>query len=108
MAFHEPEGRSAADMNGGRCFLQTVAVLVVFTVARGYGLLGPAAVAMSLAAASAGGLDEPGRQAAHRARDPGERGSARTERSVPGHAGQEQRLPKGPRLDGSGGRAGYP
>ena len=52
MAFHEPEGRSAADMNGGRCFLQTVAVLVVFTVARGYGLLGPAAVAMSLLTAA--------------------------------------------------------
>lgn len=35
-------------MNGGRCFVQTVGVLVVFTVARAFGLLGPSAVAVSL------------------------------------------------------------
>jgi membrane protease YdiL (CAAX protease family) len=39
-------------MKSGRCFLQTVAVLVVFTVARAYGLLGPTAVAVSLLTAA--------------------------------------------------------
>ena len=35
-------------MNAGRCFLQTVAVLVLFTVARTLGLLGPPIVSVSL------------------------------------------------------------
>jgi uncharacterized protein len=35
-------------MNAGRCFVQTVVVLVVFTVARAFGLLGPPAVSISL------------------------------------------------------------
>jgi membrane protease YdiL (CAAX protease family) len=35
-------------MNAGRCFVQTVGVLVVFTVARAFGLLGPPAVSISL------------------------------------------------------------
>ncbi len=35
-------------VNAGRCFVQTVAVLALFTIARGYGLLGPTAVAVSL------------------------------------------------------------
>jgi membrane protease YdiL (CAAX protease family) len=34
-------------MNAGRCFVQTVGVLVLFTVARAFGLLGPPAVAVS-------------------------------------------------------------
>ncbi len=39
-------------MYSGRCFLLTVAVLAVFTVARAYGLLGPTAVAVSLLTAA--------------------------------------------------------
>jgi len=35
-------------VNAGRCFLQTVAVLVLFTVARTLGLLGPPIVSVSL------------------------------------------------------------
>jgi membrane protease YdiL (CAAX protease family) len=35
-------------MNAGRCFVQTVVVLVVFTVARAFGLLGPPAISISL------------------------------------------------------------
>jgi uncharacterized protein len=35
-------------VKASRCFAQTVAVLALFTVARGYGLLGPTAVAVSL------------------------------------------------------------
>jgi uncharacterized protein len=35
-------------VKAGRCFAQAVAVLALFTVARGYGLLGPTAVAVSL------------------------------------------------------------
>jgi uncharacterized protein len=35
-------------MNAGRCFVQTVAVLAAFTVARSFGLLGPAVIAVSL------------------------------------------------------------
>jgi uncharacterized protein len=35
-------------MNAGRCFVQTVGVLVLFTVARAFGLLGPPAVAASV------------------------------------------------------------
>jgi membrane protease YdiL (CAAX protease family) len=35
-------------MNAGRCFVQTVGVLVLFTVARAFGLLGPPAVAVSV------------------------------------------------------------
>jgi len=35
-------------VKAGRCFAQTVAVLALFTVARGYGLLGPTAVAVSV------------------------------------------------------------
>src|SRR5215475_13782705 len=35
-------------MNAGRCFVLAVAVLAAFTVARSFGLLGPAAVAVSL------------------------------------------------------------
>lgn len=35
-------------MSAGRCFLQTVGVLVVFTVARAFGLLGPPVVSISL------------------------------------------------------------
>ncbi|HEY1347050.1 MAG TPA: CPBP family intramembrane glutamic endopeptidase [Streptosporangiaceae bacterium] len=39
-------------MKAGRCFVQTVAVLALFTVARPFGLLGPAAVAVSLLTAA--------------------------------------------------------
>ncbi len=39
-------------MRAGRCFVQTVGVLVVFTVARAFGLLGPPAVAVSLLVAA--------------------------------------------------------
>ena len=39
-------------MNAGRCFVQTVAVLVLFTVARTFGLLGPPIVAVSLLTAA--------------------------------------------------------
>jgi uncharacterized protein len=35
-------------VKAGRCFAQAVAVLALFTLARGYGLLGPAVVAVSL------------------------------------------------------------
>jgi membrane protease YdiL (CAAX protease family) len=35
-------------VKAGRCFVQAVAVLALFTVARGYGLLGPTAVAVSV------------------------------------------------------------
>jgi membrane protease YdiL (CAAX protease family) len=35
-------------MNAGRCFVQTVGVLVLFTVARAFGLLGPPGVAVSV------------------------------------------------------------
>jgi CAAX protease family protein len=35
-------------VSAGRCFILTVAVLVLFTIARGYGLLGPNVVAVSL------------------------------------------------------------
>ena len=35
-------------MKAGRCFVQAVAVLAAFTVARSFGLLGPAAIAVSL------------------------------------------------------------
>lgn len=35
-------------MNAGRCFVQATAVLVMFTVARQFGLLGPPAVAVTL------------------------------------------------------------
>src|SRR5580704_2878294 len=35
-------------MKAGRCFLLTVGVLVVFTVARGYGLLGPPVVTVAV------------------------------------------------------------
>jgi membrane protease YdiL (CAAX protease family) len=35
-------------VNAGRCFVQTVAVLVLFTVARPFGLLGPAVISVSL------------------------------------------------------------
>ena len=35
-------------MSAGRCFVLTVGVLVLFTFARGYGLLGPLVVAVSL------------------------------------------------------------
>ena len=35
-------------MKAGRCFVQTVGVLVLFTVARTYGLLGPEPVGISL------------------------------------------------------------
>ena len=35
-------------MSAGRCFVLTVGVLVLFTVARSYGLLGPNVVAVSL------------------------------------------------------------
>lgn len=39
-------------VSAGRCFVQTVGVLVVFTVARAFGLLGPPAVAISLLVAA--------------------------------------------------------
>ena len=39
-------------MNAGRCFLRTVGVLVLFTVARAFGLLGPPVVAVSLLTAA--------------------------------------------------------
>ncbi len=35
-------------VNAGRCFVQTVGVLVVFTIARAFGLLGPPAVSISI------------------------------------------------------------
>jgi uncharacterized protein len=35
-------------VKAGRCFAQTVGVLVLFTIARGYGLLGPTVLAVSL------------------------------------------------------------
>ncbi len=35
-------------VNAGRCFVQTVSVLIVFTIARAFGLLGPPAVSVSL------------------------------------------------------------
>ncbi len=41
-------------MKAARCFLLTVAVLVLFTVAREYGLLGPTPVAISLLTAALG------------------------------------------------------
>jgi membrane protease YdiL (CAAX protease family) len=39
-------------VNPGRCFVQTVAVLVLFTLGRAFGLLGPPVVAMSLLTAT--------------------------------------------------------
>ena len=39
-------------MNAGRCFVLTVSVLVLFTVARSFGLLGPNVVAVSLLVAA--------------------------------------------------------
>ncbi len=39
-------------MKAGRCFVQTVAVLALFTVARGYGLLGPAPLAVAILTAA--------------------------------------------------------
>jgi uncharacterized protein len=47
-----PAGRPA--VKAARCFLLTVAVLVLFTVAREYGLLGPTLVAISLLTAALG------------------------------------------------------
>ena len=35
-------------VNAGRCFVQTVGVLVVFTIARAFGLLGPPEVSISI------------------------------------------------------------
>jgi len=39
-------------MKAGRCFGQAVAVLAVFAVARSFGLLGPAAISVSLLTAA--------------------------------------------------------
>jgi hypothetical protein len=39
-------------VKAGRCFLLSVGVLVLFTIARGYGWLGPTAVAASVLTAA--------------------------------------------------------
>ena len=39
-------------MKAGRCFMQTVAVLAAFAVARSFGLLGPAVISVSLLTAA--------------------------------------------------------
>ena len=44
----------AKAMKAGRCFVQTVGVLVLFTVARSFGLLGPPVASVALLTASAG------------------------------------------------------
>jgi uncharacterized protein len=43
-----PAQAPAKAMKAGRCFLQTVGVLVLFSVARSYGLLGPPVVSVTL------------------------------------------------------------